>query len=113
MKPTPLDLPFLDQNTLDTIFNCAEGHEEDLEKIRGRQMHDFVVMLLAVQGYNIKYRTRQLQKLFPLMEEAIGPMEANSEITGLWVAMALAIKELYGMRPDTMKTVLKKLTVQK
>jgi hypothetical protein len=111
-KPTPLDLPFLDQFTIDTLFKCASGSEEDLDKIKSRQVRDFAEMLLGMQSYNIKYRTRQVQKLFPLLDETIGPLDSSSERTALWVALALAVKELYGMRPDTLKIVLKKVTVQ-
>lgn len=111
-KPTPLDLPFLDQFTIDTLFRCAAGRDEDLDKIKSGQVRDFVEMLLAMQVYNIKYRTRQVQKLFPLLEETLGPLDASSEKTALWVALALAVKELYGMRPETLKTVLKKVTTR-
>ena len=66
-------------------------------------------MLLAIQKYNVKHRRHQIQKLFPLVDEETGPFEPDQESTVLWVALVLAFKELYGMRNETLKTVLKKL----
>lgn len=40
-------------------------------------------------------------------------MERNSEGTELWLALGLAIKELYGMRQATLRKVLQQVTVRK
>jgi hypothetical protein len=109
MRPNTTDLPYLDPTLLKTIFANIEGKEEDLAKIKSRQLRDFIVMLLAMQKFNANYRGHQVQKLFPLVDEETGPFEANLESTVLWVAEVLAIKELYGMRNETLKTVLKKM----
>ena len=109
MRPNTTDLPYLDPSLLKTIFINANSKEEDLEKIKGRQLRDFVEMLLAMQKYNVRHRSHQLQKLFPLVDELTGPFEPDKESTALWIALVLAIKELYGMRTETLKTVLKKM----
>ena len=109
MRPNTTDLPYLDPSLLKTIFANNSGKEEDLAKIKSRQLRDFMVMLLAIQKYNARYRGHQIQKLFPLVDEETGPFEPDQESTVLWVALVLAVKELYGMRTETLKTVLKKV----
>jgi hypothetical protein len=108
MRPNTTDLPYLDPTLLKTIFANLEGNEEGLAKIKSRQVRDFIEMLLAIQKYNVKHRSHQIQKLFPMVDEETGPFEPDKESTVLWVALVLAIKELYGMRTETLKTVLKK-----
>jgi hypothetical protein len=111
MKLTERDLPFLDQPILDTIFNCVYG--VDLEKIEDQQLRDFLGVLLSMQQYNYQYRNRATAVLFPIFEETVGPMEINSEGTTLWLALGLALKELYGLRISSLKALLRQVTVRK
>jgi hypothetical protein len=84
-----------------------------LDAITDPETREFIELLGHLQRYNHHYRTLQLIELLPLFEEAIGPMERNSEGTDLWIALGLAIKELYGMRKSTLAGVLRQVTVRK
>jgi hypothetical protein len=109
MKYNERNLPYLDQPLMDTIFASVYG----LQDIPDPEVNDFVMTLQAMQDYNYKYRSAQLVKLFPIFEETVGPMEINSDGTSLWIAMGLALKELYGMRTETLRSLLKLVTVRK
>jgi hypothetical protein len=109
MKLNERELPYLDRALLDTIFASVY----DLQNISDEEVHDFVVMLRAMQYYNYKYRLGELVKLFPIFEQTVGPMEINSDGTSLWIAMGLALKELYGMRNETLRQLLRSLTIRK
>ena len=66
-----------------------------------------------MQKYNYWYRSSEYVQLFPLFEGTAGPMERNSEGTDKWLALGLAIKELYGLRLSTLESLLKMVTVRK
>jgi hypothetical protein len=66
-----------------------------------------------MQNYNHWYRHSAYWPLFPLFEGTVGPMEKNSEGTDMWLALGLAIKDLYGLRLSTLESLLKKITVRK
>jgi hypothetical protein len=108
-------LPVLDQYLLNLIFeHVYDGvNEKDAEGFADKELGDFVKLLLTMQNYNYWYRFSEYQRLFPLFEETVGPMETNSEGTSMWLALGLAIKELYGLRSSTLESLLKKITVRK
>ena len=111
MKRNERALPVLDQELLNIIFEHV--YNRDAEDITDKELRDFVELLLAMQKYNYWYRPNECAQLFPLFEATVGPMETNSEGTSMWLALGLAIKELYGLRSSTLESLLKKITVRK
>jgi hypothetical protein len=112
MKLNIIALPFLDQPVLDAVFSVALGDEETLNAIHDVSTRDFTDMLLTMAHYNVKYRSLQLKKLVPTLQEVFGDADADPEGAALALGVVLAIKELYGMRPDTLKAVMRQVTVR-
>lgn len=110
MKHNERALPVLDQQLLDRIFRHV--YSEDASDITEKELRDLVGVLLAMQKYNYGYRSTEYVQLFPMFEGTVGPMEKNSEGTDMWLALGLAIKELYGLRRTTLESLLKKVTVR-
>lgn len=77
-----------------------------IKLLKEKSFEDFVKLLLIYQNFNYWHRFEQVAELFPLFEETVGPMERNSDGTTLWLAMGLAIKEIYGLRRGTLKELL-------
>lgn len=111
MRRNERELPILDQELLDAIF--ASVYDGDAEHISDAPLGDFFNLIYTLQRFNYRYRPETCAALFPLFEETVGPMERNSEGTTLWLALGLAIKELYGMRRSTLKNLLAQVTVRK
>ncbi|MBN2003837.1 MAG: hypothetical protein JXA21_10805 [Anaerolineae bacterium] len=111
MKYNERELPCLDSGLLDTIFKGVYG--KDCDAIEDVSLKDFLVTLYTMQRYNYQYRPKACAALFPIFEETVGPMEINSEGTTLWLALGLAIKELYGMRTTTLRALLAQVTIRK
>lgn len=108
----------LNEQTMTAIFECVYGMPEDgyldMNRLfREKKFMDFLKALKGLQEFNYLYRFDQTAELFPLFEATVGPMERNSEGTTLWLAMGLAIKELYGMRRSTLEELLRKVKVRK
>ncbi|MBU9711575.1 hypothetical protein [Evansella tamaricis] len=111
-------LVYLNSRTMTAIFDCVYGINDHLEPetkklLQEDMFHSFIKMLLAQQDFNYRYRFSQTAYLFPLFEATVGPMETNSDGTTLWLAMGLAIKELYGLRRETLKGLLEKIKLRK
>ena len=111
MKRNERELPILDRKLLDLIFDGVYG--EETEQPLDEPVKDFMTVLYTLQWYNYQYRSGVCANLFPIFEETVGPMETNSEGTTMWLALGLAIKELYGMRNSTLKGLLAEVTVRK
>jgi hypothetical protein len=103
-------LPYLDRETLDIIFENVYG--ADLEDIRNVELRDLVFVLKQMQDYNYRYRNEMIRRAYSLLCDFM-EFEINSEGTTLWLALCLAIKELYGMRDSTLQAIMKKVTVRK
>lgn len=110
MNRNKRELPILDQKLLDLIFDGVYGQE--FEQPLDEPVKDLLAVLYTLQGYNYRYRQGVCFDLYPIFKETVGPME-QSEGTVLWLALGLAIKELYGMRNSTLKGLLAKVTVRK
>lgn len=104
-------LPVLDQRLLNTVFEHV--YNKDPEEIADKELRDFIKLLLAMQHYNHWYRSDEYIQLAPMFEATVGPMETNTEGTDMWLALGLALKELYGLRRSTLESLLKKITVRK
>lgn len=109
MKHNERELPFLDQKLINMIFAGVYGRYSQTSE--DKSFNDFLNLLYTLQDYNCHYRLETCTTLFPLFEETIGPMERNSEGTTRWLALGLAIKELYGMRSSTLKSLLKLISL--
>jgi hypothetical protein len=112
MKLNIIALPYLDQPVLDAVFGAAVGGEDSLSAIGDLATRDYAEMLLTMARYNVKYRSLQLKKLVPVLQESFGDIDADPEGAALALGVVLSIKELYGMRPDTLKAVLRQVTVR-
>jgi len=111
MKRNERALPMLDRELLNIIFDHV--YNKDPEEIADKELRDFIKLLLAMQHYNHWYRSDEYMQLAQMFEATVGPMETNTEGTDMWLALGLAIKELYGLRLSTLESLLKKVTVQK
>ena len=60
-----------------------------------------------------RWRGEALVRLLPVLEDALGAVEPNSEGTTRWLALALALKDLYGIREQTLGELLRSTTVRK
>jgi len=113
IKENEAGLIYIDEEIIQAIFSCVYGLNEKDSKtkklLKNEKFNDFMHMLLLMQEYNYRYRFSQFEELFPLFEETVGPMERNSEGTSYWLAMGLALKDLYGFRNRTLKSLLIKL----
>ena len=105
------DLPWLDPQLLDAIFEGVYTH--GIPADLAEEQRDLLHALYTMQAYNYAHRQRACAELFPLFEETVGPMEVNSEGTTLWLALGLALKELYGMRNATLRELMLRVTVRK
>lgn len=106
-------LPLLDQEALDALFSSVyqpiQRYAPETERylaVRSEQIRSWFDLLKAHQMYNLEYRNAEYTKLFPHLEEVLGPFETNSQGTSYWLALCLAIKEAYAMRMRTLGNVL-------
>lgn len=107
-------LPILDRGLLDAIFDHVyDNLGNQVPDIADKELRDFVQLLSVMQNYNHWYRNTEYAQLFPVFEATVGPMEKNSEGTDMWLALGLAVKELYGLRLSTLQSLLEKVTVRK
>ncbi|MGE6487456.1 hypothetical protein [Paenisporosarcina sp. NPDC076898] len=119
MNTNDKGLPYLTKELLNEIFeNVYEYPKKSLKtsmtEENGRnQQSDFISVIKNLQEYNVRYRLEQTNELFPLFERTVGPMETNSDGTTYWLAMGLAIKDLYGMRKSTLEQLLNQITIRK
>lgn len=118
MKISDKGLIYLDEKTMTAIFDCVYGINDHLRPETKQLMNekmfcDFVKLLIEQQNFNYRYRQENTAELFSLFESTVGPMERNSDGTILWLALGLAIKELYGLRNSTFKGLLKNVKVRK
>lgn len=118
LRFTDRGLIYLDAEAMTAIFDCVYGIDGDLTVQTRRLLNeqgfeDFVKLLLSFQNYNYRYRVEQTIELFSLFEATVGPMERNSDGTTLWLALGLAIKDVYGLRRETLKVLLDKIKIRK
>ena len=114
---TSAGLPWLDTEVLDTIFDCVYGITSQVRASRPLLSEpviaDLLAVLQAMQSYNARWRGETLVELLPVLEDALGAVEPNSEGTTQWLALALALRDLYGIRNQTLHELLKSTTVRK
>lgn len=109
------DLPYLNQERLDKIFERVYGFPErdDDLPFEDEKFKRFFLMLKSMQEFNYFHRQGDVHPLFGLLEERVFRFERNSEGTTLWLALILAIQELYGFSDEKLISVMKQVTVRK
>lgn len=110
------ELPYLDGKLMNLIFELVYEQPDlkDARKLpKDEKLIFFLKALKNLQEYNYRCRSEQTSKLFFLFEETIGPFEGNSEGTTLQLALGLAIKELYGFKNQTLRSLLKQVNNRK
>lgn len=110
MKRNDRSLPFLDEKLINIIFENVYGisPEEKLDE----ELSDFMKLLGSMQGYNYRYRNDMLRRVYCVISKVI-EFEINSEGTSIWLALCLAIKELYGMTDRTLLNIMRQVKVRK
>ncbi len=117
-RPTnDVGLPWLSPELMNTIFDCVYGVGDEVLAERTLlaepRIRALVDTLLVMQDYNLFWREGATFPLSPLLEDAVGPMQRNSEGTSRWLALALALKDLYGLRRSTLGQLMGTVSVRK
>lgn len=110
------DLPYLNQARLNCIFDHvydSVGINKGKTIFEDERLVDFFEMLKSMQNFNYRHRPNDTHPLFHLLNERVFNFERNSEGTTLWLALILAIKELYGFSDEKLVSVLKQVSVRK
>ena len=109
------NLPELNIYTLTTIFNSVydefipnRGNSEEISE----EIADLLTVLKAMQFYNYKRRSEDTRALFFQLNN-IFSFEINSDGTTLFLSLALAIKELYGLSNTNFKILMRKFARKK
>jgi len=111
------DLPDLNAKCINTIFNYVYDLENIKNENDGIIKNDVKLLALldvfsAMQKYNYQFRPNDLRETYSIASKVID-FEINSEGTSLWLALILAIKELYGLSDTELIKILKKITIRK
>jgi len=106
------DLPYLNQERLDIIFERVYELKDEDKPFHEDRLNGFLVMIKAMQHFNHWYRPEDTRDLFDLMDPVFN-FERNSEGTTMWLALILAIGELYGFSDQKLLEVMKQVKVRK
>lgn len=108
------NLPRLNQERLDMIFARVypSGVSQQGEPIAEDRIQALIDVLRAMQTFNYHYRVDDTNRMFDLFSSQFN-FEMNSEGTTLWLAMILAIQELYGFTDGKLVEVMRQVTVNK
>ncbi len=109
-------LPALNGESLDFIFD----HVYEIYGILGEskaqkdcKLPGLLEILKGLQKFNYDHR---LDDAFELHQKAVIPsglqLQSNSEGSVLWLAMLLAIKELYGLSNSSMIKAIRKISIR-
>ncbi len=109
------DLPYLTTELLDLIFSgvydiVAERPEQ--LPIADEKTAALTKVLHAMQDFNYRFRHEDTWPLFAVFDQTFH-FERNSEGTTLWLALILAIQELYGFTNSTLLKVISQTKVRK
>lgn len=105
-------LPVLDSTVLDALFSAAASGRADasyLGELEARS-RDWFRILLAHQAFNLAYRQAFFRRLARFVEPSVGKLEGP--VADGWLAMALAIKEAYGMSDNTLERVMREVRLR-
>lgn len=110
-------LPEPDGQLLDFIFEHVYGDVEqngDFQTPESDKPSDLLRILQSLQRFNYRHRMDEIREIYPLVS---GPLEmdpnSNSEGSFLWLAMLLAVKELYDLNNSGLKRAVSLISVRK
>jgi hypothetical protein len=110
-------LPELDRQTLDFIFDhvydiCGMPGESQAPEVG--KLSDLLEILKALQGFNYRHRLDDACDLYPLVGGPLGlDCNCNSEGYFLWLAMLLAIDDLYELNDAGLTQAVHRISVRK
>lgn len=104
------NLPFLDQERLNLIFEGVYDLPGDWES--EDRIAALINTLRAMQQFNYRFRPDDTRCLFDLFDAQFN-FERHSEGTMLWLALILAVQELYGFGESKLIEVMQQMTVRK
>ena len=76
------------------------------------KLNHLLRVLKTMQGFNIEHRPEDRFEVFGLTNRIFN-FETNSEGTDYWLALILAVKELYGFSDDKLVSVIGQVGVRK
>lgn len=103
-------LPWLDTEMVDRILErVCVGFipQENLRPCTDKQTRDFLQTLTHMQHYNYRYRSEAFMELYPFLAPLI-PDTSHTDRVRMWLALGLALKDLYHMRRSTLASILSK-----
>jgi len=112
-------LPGLTAGRLNIIFEqvyvCVEIESaSDLPGFSEPRLQDLLKALQAQQYFNYQHRYEDLSVIYPLVSRIFNfDQNSNSEGSSIWLALILAIKELYGFSNARLAEVMKLVDVRK
>lgn len=118
LRKNDKDLIYLDAKVINAVFDCVYDGWDGLSEttndlLMNEEFKALIHIIKTMQEYNYRYRFNQYSNLFPIFDETCGPFQTNSEGTSLWLAMGLAIKDIYGLRRETLKNIMKQVIIRK
>ncbi len=109
-------LPALDKKIIKNIFSHVYDivgiKEQNNTEEKDEKFSGLLKTLMLKQKFNYKSRQNDLREVFSVASEVID-FEINSEGTSLWLALMLAIKELYNLSDIGLVKILKKINFTK
>lgn len=100
------NLPILDQYLLNKIFDAVYiGYE----KTSDERIDALIETLYAMRQFNHHYRPDDTRRLFDLFDAQFN-FEQNSEGTTIWLALILAVQELYGLADSELIQAMRLVT---
>ena len=109
------DLPYLSRERFDVIFGHVYDRLDDVEAKRvfeEEKLNHLLRVLKTMQDFNLEHRPEDRYELFGLTNGVFN-FETNSEGTDYWLALILAVKELYGFSDDKLVSVMGQVDVRK
>lgn len=104
------NLLFLNQERLNLIFDGVYDVPTDWKS--EDRVAALVTTLRTMQRFNYHFRPDDTRRLFDLFDAQFN-FERNSEGTTLWLALILAVQELYGFGDSKLREVIAQVTVRK
>ncbi|MDD5300331.1 MAG: hypothetical protein PHD65_07535 [Gallionella sp.] len=106
------NLPPLNEVLLNQIFDGVYGGagQQPNELIGHEPLQALIDTLYAMQRFNHRFRPDDTGRLFDLFDAQFN-FERNSEGTTLWLALILAVQELYGLSDSRLMEALGEMIV--
>ena len=109
------DLTYLNSERLNRIFDgvyrCVEPNLES-EPMPDEKIQALMDTLYVMQKFNYRFRPSDTRSLFDLFNRQFH-FEINSDGTTLWLALILAIQELYAFSDSKLVDVIRQVTIRK